>query len=153
MQSLGHGLPECLVSDMRGADEQPGSIVSYVSLEARVPAGHPLRVVRRIAAVAGRGGHRNTPSVAAVPITDEGWGAAGVPADGRESLRANARSQLTDSRATGSVYPTPCPKALHLGSCYPLLKQMVPQITESEAAHLSQESVCCELQANLLPGF
>jgi transposase len=33
---------------MRGADEQPGSMFSYVSLEARVPADHPLRAIRRI---------------------------------------------------------------------------------------------------------
>lgn len=33
---------------MRGADEQPGSMFSYVSLEERVPADHPLRVIRRI---------------------------------------------------------------------------------------------------------
>ena len=29
---------------MRGADEQPGSMFSYVSLEDRVPADHPLPV-------------------------------------------------------------------------------------------------------------
>ena len=33
---------------MRGADEQPGSMFSYVSLEERVPPDHPLRAVRRI---------------------------------------------------------------------------------------------------------
>lgn len=33
---------------MRGADEQPGSIFSYVSLEDRVPQDHPLRAIRRI---------------------------------------------------------------------------------------------------------
>src|SRR4051794_14101501 len=33
---------------MRGADEQPGSMFSYVSLEARVPADHPLRAIRHI---------------------------------------------------------------------------------------------------------
>jgi transposase len=33
---------------MRGADEQPGSMFSYVSLEARVPSDHPLRAIRRI---------------------------------------------------------------------------------------------------------
>jgi transposase len=33
---------------MRGADEQPGSMFSYVSLEQRVPQDHPLRAVRRI---------------------------------------------------------------------------------------------------------
>ncbi len=33
---------------MRGADEQPGSMFSSVSLEERVPADHPLRAVRRI---------------------------------------------------------------------------------------------------------
>ena len=33
---------------MRGADEQPGSMFSYVSLEARVPADHPLRMIRHI---------------------------------------------------------------------------------------------------------
>jgi transposase len=33
---------------MRGADEQPGSMFSYVSLEERVPPDHPLRGIRRI---------------------------------------------------------------------------------------------------------
>lgn len=33
---------------MRGADEQPGSMFSYVSLEERVPSEHPLRAIRRI---------------------------------------------------------------------------------------------------------
>lgn len=31
---------------MRGADEQPGYLFSYVSADARVPADHPLRLVR-----------------------------------------------------------------------------------------------------------
>jgi transposase len=31
---------------MRGSDEQPGYLFSYVSAEARVPADHPLRTVR-----------------------------------------------------------------------------------------------------------
>lgn len=33
---------------MRGADQRTGAMFSYVSLEERVPADHPLRVVRRI---------------------------------------------------------------------------------------------------------
>ena len=33
---------------MRGRDEQMASMFSDVSCEARVPAGHPLRVVRAI---------------------------------------------------------------------------------------------------------
>ncbi len=33
---------------MRGADEQPGSMFSYVSLEERVAQDHPLRAIRRI---------------------------------------------------------------------------------------------------------
>jgi transposase len=33
---------------MRGADEQSGSMFSYVSLEERVPLDHPLRAIRRI---------------------------------------------------------------------------------------------------------
>jgi transposase len=33
---------------MRGADQQPGSMFSYVSLEERVPPDHPLRAIRRI---------------------------------------------------------------------------------------------------------
>jgi transposase len=33
---------------MRGADEQPGSMFSYVTLEERVPTDHPLREIRRI---------------------------------------------------------------------------------------------------------
>jgi hypothetical protein len=33
---------------MRGADDHAGLMFSYVSLEARVPADHPLRAIRRI---------------------------------------------------------------------------------------------------------
>ena len=33
---------------MRGADGRAGSLFSYVDLEARVPAGHPLRAIRLI---------------------------------------------------------------------------------------------------------
>jgi transposase len=33
---------------MRGADEEPGSMFSYVTLEERVAADHPLRAIRRI---------------------------------------------------------------------------------------------------------
>src|SRR5215475_1475018 len=34
---------------MRGADERTGSLFSYVDLEARVRADHPLRTIREIA--------------------------------------------------------------------------------------------------------
>jgi len=33
---------------MRGADEQTGSMFSYVSLEERIPRDHPVRAVRGI---------------------------------------------------------------------------------------------------------
>jgi len=33
---------------MRGADDQPGAMFSYISLEERVPADHPLRAIRQI---------------------------------------------------------------------------------------------------------
>ena len=33
---------------MRGSDEQMGAMFSYVSLEERIPADHPLRAIRRI---------------------------------------------------------------------------------------------------------
>jgi transposase len=33
---------------MRGADEQSGSMFSYLSPEERVPADHPLRAIRRM---------------------------------------------------------------------------------------------------------
>jgi len=33
---------------MRGADDEPGSMFSYISLEERVPSDHPLRAIRRI---------------------------------------------------------------------------------------------------------
>ncbi len=33
---------------MRGADEASGSLFSYVDLEERVPARHPLRTIRRV---------------------------------------------------------------------------------------------------------
>ena len=31
---------------MRGADETNGSLFSYVEIEARIPARHPLRLIR-----------------------------------------------------------------------------------------------------------
>jgi hypothetical protein len=34
---------------MRGVDARNGSLFSYVDPEGRVPAGHPLRVIRRLA--------------------------------------------------------------------------------------------------------
>jgi transposase len=33
---------------MRGSDEKTGSLFSYIGLEERVPAGHPLRLIRRV---------------------------------------------------------------------------------------------------------
>ncbi|MFM9860278.1 IS5 family transposase [Pseudoxanthobacter sp. M-2] len=33
---------------MRGTDERTGALFSYVDLEARVPAGHPLRAIRSV---------------------------------------------------------------------------------------------------------
>ena len=33
---------------MRGSDEQTGGLFSYVSCEARVPADHPLRLIRAV---------------------------------------------------------------------------------------------------------
>ncbi len=33
---------------MRGEDRSSGSLFSYVDLESRVPAGHPLRLIRGI---------------------------------------------------------------------------------------------------------
>jgi transposase len=33
---------------MRGSDERSGELFSYVDLEDRVPAKHPLRLIRRI---------------------------------------------------------------------------------------------------------
>src|ERR1041384_4038777 len=33
---------------MRGSDDQPGAMFSYVSPEERVPADHPLRAIRRM---------------------------------------------------------------------------------------------------------
>ena len=33
---------------MRGEDQQPGALFSYVSLEERIPASHPLRAIRRL---------------------------------------------------------------------------------------------------------
>ena len=34
---------------MRGSDERSGALFSYVDLEARVRANHPLRVIRDLA--------------------------------------------------------------------------------------------------------
>jgi transposase len=33
---------------MRGSGERSGALFSYVDMEARVPAGHPLRMIRAI---------------------------------------------------------------------------------------------------------
>lgn len=33
---------------MRGADERSGSLFSYVDIEERVPAKHPLRLIREL---------------------------------------------------------------------------------------------------------
>src|SRR5262245_22631192 len=33
---------------MRGSDELTGSMFSYVNIEARIPANHPIRIIRRV---------------------------------------------------------------------------------------------------------
>jgi hypothetical protein len=33
---------------MRGSDERSGALFSYMDLEDRVPAGHPLRTIRTV---------------------------------------------------------------------------------------------------------
>jgi transposase len=33
---------------MRGSDAMTGSLLSYVDIEARIPANHPVRPIRRI---------------------------------------------------------------------------------------------------------
>ena len=33
---------------MRGSEERSGALFSYIDLEGRVPAGHPLRAIREI---------------------------------------------------------------------------------------------------------
>jgi transposase-like protein DUF772 len=33
---------------MRGLDAMSGSLFSYVDIEARIPTGHPIRIMRRI---------------------------------------------------------------------------------------------------------
>jgi hypothetical protein len=45
---------------MRGLDERTGELFSYVDLEARVRADHPLRVIRAVSneALADEGGGR-----------------------------------------------------------------------------------------------
>lgn len=35
-------------AEMRGTDRTAGSLFSYVDLEERIPAGHPLRTIRRV---------------------------------------------------------------------------------------------------------
>src|SRR5579871_2988340 len=41
-------IPPMREGGMRGTDERSGSLFSYVDLEDRVPAKHPLRIIRRI---------------------------------------------------------------------------------------------------------
>ena len=43
-----HLLHGCGGVAMRGTDEASGALFSYVDLEERVPAGHPLRKIRKI---------------------------------------------------------------------------------------------------------
>ena len=43
---------------MRGSDAVTGSLFSYVDLEDRVPASHPLRVIREVVNEAQDGGFR-----------------------------------------------------------------------------------------------
>jgi len=44
--ALGRDRIEAAGGVMRGSDEGSGALFSYVDLEARVPARHPLRTIR-----------------------------------------------------------------------------------------------------------
>jgi len=43
-----HPLQALMGAIMRGADETSGSLFSYVDLEERIPARHPLRKIRQV---------------------------------------------------------------------------------------------------------
>ena len=42
------GVSGCREARMRGVDQRTGGLFSYVDLEQRVPAKHPLRLVRSV---------------------------------------------------------------------------------------------------------
>src|ERR1700748_957010 len=42
------GVGDCRETRMRGSDDRTGELFSYVDLEKRVPAKHPLRLVRKV---------------------------------------------------------------------------------------------------------
>jgi hypothetical protein len=78
---------------MRGADEQPGSMFSYVSLEERVPPDHPLREVRRIT---DRALERLSPRFGTLYIT---FGRPSIP---RRNCCARCSRRCTRSAASDS---------------------------------------------------
>jgi transposase len=48
MKNMIHSPQALAGAVMRGADETSGSLFSYVDLEARIPARHPLRKIRQV---------------------------------------------------------------------------------------------------------
>jgi hypothetical protein len=79
---------------MRGADEQPGSMFSYVSLEDRVPADHPLRAIRRIT---DRAFERLSPRFGTLYVK---FGRPSIPPE--KLWRAAAASPVYDSERTAA---------------------------------------------------
>src|SRR6202000_736863 len=88
---------------MRGSDERSGSLFSYVDLEARVRADHPLRVIRDLANAAlgdlsGEFGklHGLRPPLDCTGEVASGdapagvlWGSLGTASDGTNGVRSS----------------------------------------------------------------
>ena len=94
---------------MRGADEQPGSMFSYISPEERVPADHPLRAVRRIT---------DSPTLRKVVLARDVYASADRPIDPRVLLRRLAarfpgtrpyRSLAGRCQTVMAILPRACP--------------------------------------------
>ena len=82
---------------MRGSDRTTGSLFSYVDIEQRVPAKHPLRIIKTI--VDGAGGH----------IRVESPGELGEPRCGARfvvSLPAELNTSLDDAAPSGELLVT-----------------------------------------------
>jgi hypothetical protein len=77
---------------MRGQQERSGSLFSYVSIEERIPASHPLRRIRKLA------------DQALNRLNPTGVGRAGA------SFRARGMGALsTTEKTAGSDQPIPTP--------------------------------------------
>ena len=91
---------------MRGEDTKQSSMLMLMSPEARVPATHPLRAIKKLA---------DAGLAELSPVFDEMYSAIGRPSGPSGSMIASAPAYVRGPGQLSKLHPLRCPDAIRNG--------------------------------------